>query len=84
MDQAEKLRQISQNLEFVLSRVIAVTSGKGGCSKTNLVANLGICLPRRLQGILLDADLGTANLDVLLGMFTEYSLYEVIRDTDLG
>jgi|LFRM01.1.fsa_nt_gb flagellar biosynthesis protein FlhG len=81
MDQAEKLRQISQNLEFCPQpRVIAVTSGKGGVGKTNLVANLGICLAEGgYRVLLLDADLGTANLDVLLGMFTEYSLYEVIR-----
>ncbi|MCU7856109.1 MAG: MinD/ParA family protein [Candidatus Thiodiazotropha sp. (ex Lucinoma borealis)] len=61
-------------------RVIAVTCGKGGVGKTNISANLGVSLAelgRRV--ILLDADLGLANLDVVLGMHAERNLSHVMR-----
>ncbi|MCU7816560.1 MAG: MinD/ParA family protein [Candidatus Thiodiazotropha sp. (ex Lucinoma kastoroae)] len=61
-------------------RVIAVTGGKGGVGKTNISANLGVALAelgRRV--ILLDADLGLANLDVVLGMHAERNLSHVMR-----
>ena len=49
-------------------RVIAITSGKGGVGKTNIVANLGLAFSRLGKKVLiLDADLGLGNLDVLLG-----------------
>ncbi|MGD9005559.1 MAG: P-loop NTPase, partial [Desulfobacterales bacterium] len=51
-----------------MPRVIAVTSGKGGVGKTNIVANLGYAFSRLGKKVLiLDADLGLGNLDVLLG-----------------
>jgi len=51
------------------SRVICVTSGKGGVGKTNLTANLGICLAELGNRVLLlDADLGLANLDMVMGI----------------
>lgn len=50
-------------------RVIAVTSGKGGVGKTNLVTNLGITLARDGRKVLIvDADLGMANCDVIMGL----------------
>jgi flagellar biosynthesis protein FlhG len=50
-------------------RVIAVTSGKGGVGKSNVVANLGLALAQRgLKVLLIDADLGLGNLDILLGL----------------
>ncbi|MEL0586818.1 MAG: MinD/ParA family protein [Candidatus Thiodiazotropha sp. (ex. Lucinoma kazani)] len=61
-------------------RVIAVTGGKGGVGKTNISANMGVALAelgRRV--ILLDADLGLANLDVVLGMHAERNLSHVMR-----
>ncbi|MCU7931502.1 MAG: MinD/ParA family protein [Candidatus Thiodiazotropha sp. (ex Codakia rugifera)] len=61
-------------------RVIAVTGGKGGVGKTNISANLGVALAelgRRVM--LLDADLGLANLDVILGMHAERNLSHVMR-----
>lgn len=81
VDQASKLREVSaRRASGPGPRVIAVTSGKGGVGKTNLVANLGICLAEQGHRVLLlDADLGTANLDVLFGLFPKYSLYEVMR-----
>lgn len=62
-----------------LSRVIAVSSGKGGVGKTNLAVNLGLALARRgLRVALLDADLGTANVDVVLGIRPRYHLHHVV------
>jgi flagellar biosynthesis protein FlhG len=61
------------------ARVIAVTSGKGGVGKTNIVANLGYAFSRLGQKVLiLDADLGLGNLDVLLGIAPKYNLSHVI------
>ena len=51
------------------ARIIAVTSGKGGVGKTFVSANLAAALTRRGQRVLvLDADLGLANLDVVLNL----------------
>ncbi|MBW1644803.1 MAG: MinD/ParA family protein [Deltaproteobacteria bacterium] len=59
-------------------KVIAVTSGKGGVGKTNLVANLACALSELGRRVMiLDADLGLANLDVLLGYAPEYNLAHV-------
>ena len=61
------------------TRVIAVTSGKGGVGKTNIVANLGYAFCRMGQRVLiLDADLGLGNLDVLLGLAPKYNLSHVL------
>lgn len=61
------------------SRVIAIASGKGGVGKTNLAVNLGLTLARRnLRVALLDADLGTANADILLGLQPRFHLHHVV------
>lgn len=61
------------------TRVIAVTSGKGGVGKTSLVVNVAVTLARKgKKVIILDCDLGTANVDVMLGMHTRYSLQHVL------
>lgn len=75
-DQATGLRRMI-NPEPV--RVIAVTGGKGGVGKTNISANLGVAfaeIGRRVM--LLDADLGLANLDVILGLHAERNLSHVM------
>ncbi|MBC8066636.1 MAG: MinD/ParA family protein [Chlorobia bacterium] len=60
-------------------RVIAVTSGKGGVGKTNISANLGIALAQfGYRVVLFDADLGLANMDVVLGTSAEYSLHHAL------
>jgi flagellar biosynthesis protein FlhG len=60
--------------------VIAVASGKGGVGKTNLTANLAVALARRgLRVCVVDADLGLANLDVLLGLSPAASLRDVLQ-----
>ncbi len=63
------------------ARVIAITSGKGGVGKTNIVANLGYAFTKLGKKVLiLDADLGLGNLDVLLGLAPKYNLSHVIMD----
>ena len=61
------------------ARVIAITSGKGGVGKTNIVANLGYAFTKLGKKVLiLDADLGLGNLDVLLGLAPRYNLSHVV------
>ncbi|HEX7928677.1 MAG TPA: MinD/ParA family protein [bacterium] len=89
MDQATTLRDIvnAQKAQASLRpgikgpmRVIAVTSGKGGVGKTNVVLNLCLALSRLQRRVfLLDADLGLANVDVLLGMSPRYTLEHVLN-----
>lgn len=56
------------------TKVITITSGKGGVGKTNIVANLGITLSQFGKKIMiLDADLGLGNLDILLGLAPRYN-----------
>jgi len=63
------------------ARVIAITSGKGGVGKTSIVANLGYAFTRMGKKVLiLDADLGLGNLDVLLGLAPRFNLSHVIMD----
>ncbi len=60
------------------SRIIAVTSGKGGVGKTFVSANLAAALARGGRKVLvLDADLGLANLDVVLNLFPKITLHDV-------
>jgi flagellar biosynthesis protein FlhG len=60
-------------------RVLAVTSGKGGVGKTNLAVNLALCLRMfEVSVLLLDADMGLANVDVLLGLDAPANLRDVV------
>jgi len=62
-------------------RVIAVTSGKGGTGKTNIAVNLSMALAEEgHRTLLLDADLGMANVDVLLGLQVHHTLSDVLDD----
>ena len=60
--------------------VIAVTSGKGGVGKTNIVGNLAITFQRMRKRVLIfDADLGLANIDIIFGINPKYTIEEVIK-----
>ena len=77
VDQATGLRRMVRPRPV---RVIAVASGKGGVGKTNVSVNLGVCLSSMGKEVmLLDADLGLANIDVLLGLYPQYNLSHVIK-----
>ncbi|MFC1821232.1 ATPase, T2SS/T4P/T4SS family [Thermodesulfobacteriota bacterium] len=61
-------------------RIITIASGKGGVGKTSIAVNLAICLARQAGPVcLLDADLGLANVDVLLGISPDYSLMDFLE-----
>lgn len=78
-DQAQQLRKFVRE-NHRRARVLAVTSGKGGVGKTSTSVNLGIALAaRRQRVIVLDADLGLANVEVLLGLNSLYNLQHVIH-----
>jgi flagellar biosynthesis protein FlhG len=61
-------------------KVIAITSGKGGVGKTNVVGNLAIACQRMGKRVLVfDADLGLANIDIIFGLNPKHNIEEVIR-----
>jgi flagellar biosynthesis protein FlhG len=77
------------------TRIITVTSGKGGVGKTNLSVNMALAYARLgKKVVVMDADLGLANVNVILNVIPRYNLYHVIRkqktmkeilvDTDYG
>ena len=99
-DQAARLRQLVDKSEYEVKmsvvpdaptlstlgpRVIAVTSGKGGVGKTNITVNLAIALRQAGQRVLvIDADLGMANVDVVLGSMSKKHLLNLLeKDTKL-
>ena len=62
------------------TRVLSVTSGKGGVGKTNIATNLACALVEIGKKVLVfDADLGLANIDILLGITPEYTIEHVIK-----
>ncbi|MDR1618624.1 MAG: MinD/ParA family protein [Treponema sp.] len=104
-DQAEKLRKIVQekgrgmesprSREGRKNRIVTVSSGKGGVGKTNLSVNMALAYARMgKKVVVMDADLGLANVNIMLGMTPRYNLYHVIKkqktireilvDTDYG
>lgn len=82
MDQAEKLRNIikaNQANPRPLARVIAVTSGKGGVGKSNTAINLAIQFKKMGQRvIILDADFGLANIEIMFGTVPKHNLSDLI------
>lgn len=84
-DQATSLRKkveakVKGNNKNKRTRIIAIASGKGGVGKTNITVNLGLALQELGKRVLLlDADLGMANIDILLGMTPKYNLSHVMK-----
>ncbi len=82
MDQAEQLRRIikgSAPPKRPLARVITVTSGKGGVGKSNTAINLAIQMRRIGQKvIILDADFGLANIEIMFGAVPKHNLCDLI------
>lgn len=61
-------------------RIITISSGKGGVGKTNIAINLGIAFHKLGKKVLvMDADLGLANVNVILGIVPKYNLYSVLK-----
>ncbi|WP_300369642.1 MinD/ParA family protein [Brachyspira sp.] len=79
-DQADELRKMMGVKDKRPQRIISIASGKGGVGKTNIAINLSIALQQLGQNVLLiDADLGLGNVNVILGNMPEYNLYHVIK-----
>jgi flagellar biosynthesis protein FlhG len=79
LDQAAGIRKMTQNKAKPV-QVIAITSGKGGVGKTNISVNLGVSLAQRGKKVaLMDADMGLANVDILLGLSPQFNLSHVLR-----
>lgn len=89
-DQADKLRQmaldVKQQIEkemtsdFKHTRVIVVSSGKGGVGKSTVALNIALCLCiRGKKTLLMDADMGLANIDIMLGLVPKYNIHHMIQ-----
>lgn len=85
-DQAQVLRKLmgrglgSSEQTPRSTRIITVTSGKGGVGKSNFTLNFALALQEKgYRVIILDADLGLANLDVLMGTRPKYNLYHMLK-----
>ncbi|RCW50137.1 MinD/ParA family protein [Paenibacillus prosopidis] len=83
-DQAEALRHLIKQQELReegrTTRVVTVTSGKGGVGKSNFSLNFALSLQRLGKKVLVfDADIGMANIDVLMGVSSSYNLYHLLK-----
>ncbi len=84
-DQAERLRLIMKNRNEndrgrQHPRILTISSGKGGVGKTNIAINLAIAFAEEgKRVVVMDADLGLANVNVILGIIPKFNLYHVIR-----
>ncbi len=81
MDQADHLRTLAMKSQGPGSqtRVIAVTSGKGGVGKTNIAVGMAMLFAKRgLKTLVVDADLGLANVNILVGKRVDKSIDDVM------
>ena len=76
----KKYDESGSNSTVNMPKVIAITSGKGGVGKTNVVGNLAIACQRMGKRVLIfDADLGLANIDIIFGLNPKHNIEEVIK-----
>ncbi|WP_346877386.1 MULTISPECIES: MinD/ParA family protein [unclassified Clostridium] len=85
LDQASRLRQMVFEKQDTMeegnnnTKIFTITSGKGGVGKSNMVINLAISLKKLGKKVLvLDADLGMGNVDVLIGTIPRYTIFDII------
>ena len=78
-DRASAVKKRSNSPKNTAPRVIAVTSGKGGVGKTNIVGNLAMGFTKLgLKVLILDADLGLANIDIIFGLYPKFNISHVV------
>jgi len=82
INQEQQLKQIVENVnKKQKTKILTVSSGKGGVGKTNFAVNLAIGYAKLgKKVIVMDADLGLANVNVILGVIPKYNLYHVIKN----
>jgi flagellar biosynthesis protein FlhG len=83
-NQASTLYKFNENVMASFSKLkkIAISSGKGGVGKTNVVVNLGVALVQmNMKVAILDADYGLGNIDILLGIEPELDISDLLKDT---
>ncbi|MGQ9629631.1 MAG: MinD/ParA family protein [bacterium] len=80
-DQAMRLRELAAaSYASTRAQIVTISSGKGGVGKTNLAVNLSIALAQIGKSVIVvDADLGLANIDVIMGSTPKYNLYHVLK-----
>ncbi|OQY10766.1 MAG: hypothetical protein B6I28_00200 [Fusobacteriia bacterium 4572_132] len=89
MDQAAKLRELVKERESRdkkakkknKAEIIAITSGKGGVGKTSLAVNMAAILQKKSKKVLIiDADLGLSNVEIMLGVTPSYTMKDLIKN----
>ncbi|MEK8130213.1 MinD/ParA family protein [Paenibacillus filicis] len=83
-DQAQELRNLIKHQGALQgeksTRIITITSGKGGVGKSNFTLNFALALQNKgFKVLIFDADIGLANIDVLMGITSKYSLYHLLK-----
>ncbi|MGL4739310.1 MAG: MinD/ParA family protein [Sarcina sp.] len=86
LDQAASLRDLvkvkeeKQSIIEDKAKVMTITSGKGGVGKSNIVVNIAISLSKKGKKVLIfDADIGMGNDDIILGVYSKYSVNDVVN-----